>query len=72
MNEVKRWARNIRATYANTMTAHTIAYGIYFIRKKYECTEYDCFLNYEGSCKGDFYDVCQLCTDLTEKEEIDE
>ena len=62
MNEVKRWARNIRATYANTMTAHTIAYG----------TEYDCFLNYEGSCNGDFYDVCQLCTDLTEKEEIDE
>ena len=31
-----------------------------------------CDLDYEGSCNGDFYDVCQLCTDLTEKEEIDE
>lgn len=37
--------------------------------KKNECTEYDCFLNYEGDCNGDFYDVCQLCTDLTEEEE---
>ena len=37
--------------------------------KKYECTEYDCFLNYEGDCKGGFYDVCQLCTDLREDEE---
>ena len=32
--------------------------------KKYKCTEHDCFLNYEGNCKGEFYDVCQLCTDL--------
>ena len=43
-----------------------------FYAKKYECTEYDCFMNYEGSCHGGFYDVCQLCTDLTEKEEVEE
>lgn len=40
-----------------------------FYTKKYECTEYNCFLNYESSCNGDFYDVCQLCTDLTEEED---
>ena len=37
-----------------------------FVSKKYECWQDDCFLNYEGMCKGEFYDKCQLCTDLTE------
>ena len=38
-----------------------------FYIKKYECNIYDCFMNYEGSCSGGFYDKCQLCTDLAEK-----
>ena len=37
----------------------------------YECTQYDCFLNYEGACKIGVYDKCgsRMTADGTEPEE---
>lgn len=26
--------------------------------RKYSCTQYDCFINYEGSCALGFYENC--------------
>ena len=26
--------------------------------RKYNCTQYDCFINYEGSCSLGFYENC--------------
>lgn len=37
----------------------------------YVCQQYDCFLNYEGSCKIGFYDKCgsRMTADGTDPEE---
>lgn len=32
--------------------------SLYRYSKKFQCTEYDCFINYEGSCLIGLYENC--------------
>lgn len=32
--------------------------SLYRYSKKFQCTEYDCFINYEGSCLLGLYENC--------------